>query len=329
MKGIVGIQNVGNTCYCNSTIQLIRSCQEWSAFCITTDFTGLKESVYKNVLMAYQDIIKSLWSASTPAYVRPLGFINEIKKAVQGTVYEMFGFPIPNDSHEFLIYLLDNFHEAMKTEIPYIENTSKEMTDMAQNGWNKFVSKNNSEVVHRFFGMMRKTICCTNCKNSTYQWEVFNSLKIPCEGTTFKEWILNEVKEIEIGDYKCNKCNEKYAAKIYTHIWKLPKNLFITIRRFNPNGSKNMTHCPYGGEDITFSEFFAPESNDPSKSWIYELTGISDHHGTHMGGHYNTQFKYLGEWWKIDDETATQQSPQFTSNYIFLFKYTLEKLHCM
>ena len=232
LKGVVGIQNMGNTCYCNSTIQLIRACPSWNAFCITQNFTDLTDSTYKRILLSYQDILKSLWSSYKPAYVRPAGFMSDVRNAVKGTVYEMFGSPIPNDSHEFLIYLLDSFHEALKTESPYIENTSKTMNIMAENGWNKFVSKNNSEIVNMFFGMIRKTICCTNCKNKSYQWEVFNSLKIPCEGQTFKDWIHNELKDIEIEGYNCENCSKTsgcHLANIYSHIWRFPYNLFITL----------------------------------------------------------------------------------------------------
>lgn len=342
LKGIVGIQNMGNTCYCNSTIQLIRACPEWSAYCLTQDFVEKLKNIpennsYKRILLAYQDILKSLWSAYKPAYVRPLGFISEVKKAVKDTVYEMFGMPIPNDSHEYLVYLLDCFHEAIKTEKQYIETiipddaTSEyKMSIMAENGWNKFISKNNSEVVDIFFGMMRKTIHCTQCKNNTYQWEVFNSLKIPCEGQTFKEWIHTEVKESEIEGYHCENCskltpgNDRHIAKIYSHIWKLPKCLFITLRRFNFDGRKNMSKCPYEGQDLVFSEFFADESNDPSRNWSYELRGVSDHHGSHMGGHYTAQFKHQisGEWWWIDDESSRKmEKPEFSgSNYIFFFR---------
>ena len=328
LKGVVGIQNMRNTCYCNSTLQLIRACPDWNAFCLTQNFTDLKDNTYKRILLAYQDIIKSLWSSYKPAYVIPSGFISELRNAVKDTVYEMFGIPIPNDSHEFLVYLLDSFHEALKTEIPYIENTSKSMNSMSENGWNKFVSKNNSEVVNMFFGMIRKTIHCVNCNNNTYQWEVFNSLKIPCEGSTFKDWIQNEVKESEIEGYNCENCPKSEdkpvkLAKIYSHIWKLPNNLFITIRRFNSNGTKNMLTCSYEGENINFSEYFAEESNDPSRNWTYELRGVSDHHGSHMGGHYTAQFKHpiSGEWWMLDDANTTKINPQFSaSNYIFLFK---------
>jgi ubiquitin C-terminal hydrolase len=337
LKGVVGIQNMGNTCYSNSTLQLLRASPEWNAFCLTQNFVERlehlpEENTYKRVLLAYQDILKSLWSAHKPAYVRPLGFISEVRKAVQGTVYEMFGIPIPNDSHEYLVYLLDSFHEAMKTQEPsYVEKPIQEdatkhekMIIMAENGWNRFVSKQSSEVVHLFFGMIRKTIQCTNCQNNSYQWEVFNSLKIPCEGETFHDWIRNEVKESEIEDYQCEKCKGRHLAKIASHLWKLPHSLFVTLRRFHFNGSKNMTNCPYQGENLSFSEFFADESNDPSRYWSYELRGVSDHHGTHMGGHYTAQFKHpiTGEWWWMDDENAKklEQAEFSSSNYIFFFR---------
>lgn len=339
LKGVVGIQNMGNTCYCNSTIQLLRACPDWNAYCLTQNFEEqTKENAHKKIIIAYQDILKSLWSAYKPAYVRPLGFISEVRKAVKGTVYEMFGLPVPNDSHEYLVYLLDNFHEAIKKEIPYIEkeysnktNEIEKMRLMAENGWNKFISKNQSEIVNLFFGMIRKTIHCTNCKNNSYQWEVFNTLKIPCEGETFDEWIHNEVKDSEIEGYHCENCpkgNDRHLAKIYSHIWKLPQNLFITLRRFNYDGKKNMLTCPYDGKLLNLTNFFADESDDISREWNYELRGISDHHGSHMGGHYTAQFKHpiSGEWWFIDDESTNKMdTPQISpSNYIFFFRRQTE-----
>jgi ubiquitin C-terminal hydrolase len=333
-KGIVGIQNMGNTCYCNSTLQLIRACPEWNIFCFTHDFEeefGETTDPNKKILLAYYDILKSLWSAHRPAYVRPLGFISEVRKAVQNTVYESFGFPVPNDSHEYLVYLLDHFHEALKVERVYTEillaegdSATEKMQKMAANGWNKFVSANDSKVVDLFFGMMRKTIQCGNCANRTYRWEVFNSIKIPCDGLTFQDWIRNEVQEVaEIEGFRCDGCKEKCTARIYSHIWRLPPCLFITIRRFQPNGSKNMTMCPYTGENISFGEFFADEVHAEEKIHSYELRSISDHHGTHLGGHYTAQFKHPVslEWWWFDDESSRHMmGPQFSmSNYIMLF----------
>ena len=336
-KGVVGIQNMGNTCYCNTTLQLIRACPEWNIYCLTENFSEKLRDVSddnpnKRILLAYQDILRALWSAHRPAYVRPLGFISEVRKAVVGTPYEMFGLPIPNDSHEYLVYLLDHFHEALKTTVEYREKELNDnmssiikMRTMAENGWNRYLSKNNSEVVNHFFGMMRKSICCTNCNNKTHQWEVFNSLKVPCDGMNLYDWIRKEVnEESQIEGYRCDNCKGKYVAKISSHLWKLPQHLFITLRRFHFNGSKNMTPCPYSGDPISLKEFFAEEAEDSEKEWVYELRGVSDHHGTHMGGHYTAQFKHpiSGQWWWFDDENSRLlESPQFSSsNYIFFFK---------
>lgn len=333
-KGVVGIQNMGNTCYCNTTLQLLRACPEWTVFCLTQPMTERtkhlpEENPHRRILLAYQDILCSLWSAHRPAYVRPIGFLTEVRKAVVGTPYEMFGLPIQNDSHEYLVYLLDHFHEAMRQEVawtplPLSQDLSPEdlMRRRALNGWNAYLSKNLSPVVHFFFGMMRKTVECQTCHTQTYQWEVFNSLKIPCEGTTFLDWIKKEASEqSEIEGYRCESCKEKRTATLFSHLWQLPPHLFITLRRFQYNGQKNMTPCPYRGEALSFHTFFAPESDHESRHMMYEVRGISDHHGTHRGGHYSAQFKHplTGQWWNIDDQTAQPLSvPQFSaSNYIF------------
>jgi ubiquitin C-terminal hydrolase len=244
----------------------------------------------------------------------------------------MFGLPVQNDSHEYLVYLLDHFHEAMRQEAPWTPlplssdlPPEQNMRRQAHNGWYSYLSKNMSPIVYLFFGMMRKTVECQTCHTKTYQWEVFNSLKIPCEGTTFLEWIQREASErSEIEGYRCETCKDKRTATLSSHLWQLPHHLFITLRRFQYNGQKNMIPCPYRGEPLSFDPFFAPESNHESRSMIYEVRGISDHHGSHGGGHYSAQFMHplTGEWWNMDDQTTQPLSvPRFSaSNYIFYFR---------
>ena len=82
---------MGNTCYCNSTLQLLRACSEWNAYCLMKPFMAHLEtlpadSTHRIILLAYQDLLTSLWSAHYPAYVRPSGFLSEVSKAVHGTV---------------------------------------------------------------------------------------------------------------------------------------------------------------------------------------------------------------------------------------------------
>ena len=334
-KGVVGIQNMGNTCYCNSTLQLLRACSEWNVYCLMEPFMEHvkalpQESTHRIISLAYHDVLTSMWSAYYPAYVRPTGFLSEVSKAVHGTVYSSFGIPVQNDSHEYLVYLLDQIHEALRTTIPWSSvpvpvnaSPTEKMRHLAQQEWNQFVSTNSSEVVRQFFGMMRKTVTCSHCHQKTYKWEIFNSIKIPCEGTTFYDWIQKEVNEVsEIENYQCDNCSARHSATIHSHLWKLPPYLFITIRRFHYNGEKIMTPCPYEGMNLSMDRFFASESEDLNQ--IYELRGITDHHGSHLGGHYTAQFKhpFSEDWWCFDDQHAHHLSgPQFSSsNYIFVFK---------
>jgi len=265
----------------------------------------------------------TIWSAYKPAYVRPLAFIADIQKAVQNTPYVMFGQPMQNDAHEYLAYLMDQFHEELKTDSAIVLQEDTTMQGMANRAWNQFLSKNMSDMVRIFFGMLRKTVQCSNCQNKTYQWEICNMLKIPCEGQTFEEWIQKEVNEVtDIDEYKCDGCNGRHPAKKYSHLWRAPEHLFIVLHRFQGNGMKVMTGCP-GTEILSLAPFFAEEVEN--KAQQYELCGIGDHHGAHIhGGHYTAQSKHpiSNEWWFYDDERAGELgSPQFSpANYIFSYR---------
>ena len=92
-KGVIGIANVGNTCYANSAIQLLRHCSEWSSFCLQglaeKEITDLSGNSAK-VLHGYLDLLKPLWSGSHPAYIQPGGFWQMMTEVLKGTIYEEF-----------------------------------------------------------------------------------------------------------------------------------------------------------------------------------------------------------------------------------------------
>ena len=58
LKGVVGIQNMGNMCYVNAILQLLRTCQELSMFCLTQS----DQLANKKVILAYKDILATIWS---------------------------------------------------------------------------------------------------------------------------------------------------------------------------------------------------------------------------------------------------------------------------
>ena len=293
-QGVTGIQNVGNTCYAAATLQLLRACTEWDYYCMKDAKTSVPPSTSsQRILAAYQDINRSLWSAYTPAYVRPLGFFHEIREAVRGTVYDSFAQPIPQDAHEFLVYLLDQFHQARM-----ISKTPEQ-----------------SPLMDLFFGTTRKTVTCGHCRHITHREEIFNVLSVPCKGATFAEWMAGTSVEEAIEGFACDACHGRHPAVIRTVLHTLPPNLFVALQRFEPSGSKNMVACPYDGMPFMINGI------------PYEVRGVIDHHGSHRGGHYTAQWKhpFSQEWWWFDDEKARAlQMPTFgASTYVMLLKRTV------
>ena len=341
-KGVVGLQNMGNTCYANSSIQLLRSVPELNALVLRETLEEVcadKEGVPTKILLGYQDLIRSMWGAYKPAYVRPLGFLTVVRDAVRGTVYDNFGRPTQNDSHEYLIYLLDKFHEALNEgkASPSVTETAESaaavaalpMTEQAALGWKTFAERHTSPIVDLFFGMIRKTVECQGCMAKSYRWETFNVFKIPCKGVSLQEWFKAECAPTDIEDYACEPCGKaekgRQKAQLYSHVWRLPSSLFLAIKRFAPDGRKDMSVCPYDGAPISFAEHFAPESDHESKLWRYECRGIADHHSMGMGGgHYSAQIAHpvTNEWWWIDDGMSqAMPGARFgSSNYVLYMR---------
>ena len=334
LKGICGIVNLGNTCYANSCLQILRAADDWTQYLVAQDLMADqsiipdKTTKQAKVLIGFQDIIRVLSIASAPSFVRPVGWFNCVREAVHGTVYDMFGHPIPNDSHEYLVWLLDNLHESLLAKTD--GSSSALQPQPSQDPWRNFLAKNNTPVADSFFGLLRKEVQCDVCRNMSISYEPFNILKIPCldTGRPFSEWLNNFFTGEEFEDYACDSCKPtRTKAKISYKIWRAPRNLFIGVRRFDDPRRKNGTLVPQEGTakiDICEVYHQAVRSAGPIESQ-YNLRGVVDHHGSHMGGHYTAQFYHpvTKRWWWMDDESAQYMAggPRFgSSNYMFLFR---------
>ncbi|WP_411028704.1 hypothetical protein, partial [Salmonella sp. s60093] len=85
LKGVCGLANMGNTCYANSCLQILRAAGDWSAYLLSNDLVGDKSPIpdtntkEAKVLIGYQDVLRVLWSANLPAFIRPLGWLGVVR----------------------------------------------------------------------------------------------------------------------------------------------------------------------------------------------------------------------------------------------------------
>ncbi len=301
-KGVVGISNMGNTCYANSTIQLLKAFPALSAFCLSSDSDPSKPYTKEaKVWLGYRDLLNSLWSGHRPAFCRPAGFLAAIHEAVKDTPYDQFATRMPNDAYEYLGFLLDRFQTATGQPLQPLPDAASE----ADKAWHAAFAKDFSPVVNKFFGQLEKSVRCSNCDHRSKTYEVFNALKVSPQTpqVSLLEAMKQEFHDEEIDEYKCDKCEQKHKAFVSHRINRLPPYLFTVIRRFEGTGRKD--HRPVSSdESITLADFTTDVCQEANRT--YKLLGIVDHHGSAFGGHYVAQIKHLAnnQWYLFDDETA-------------------------
>jgi len=153
---------------------------------------------------------------------------------------------------------------------------------------------------------------------------------------TLDECIDYEFKAEELDEYQCDTCSpdppkgqpkpKRHPGSVQRRIWRLPPNLIVVLKRFNPNGTKS--HANFSTNPVQkFEKWFAEASPESSHHAEYHIQSIVDHHGSANGGHYTAQVKspVTGLWNMYDDENVTlvkdgSQAFFGQMNYILFYK---------
>jgi ubiquitin C-terminal hydrolase len=293
MHGLAGLLNVGNTCYANAVLQALRVIPSWTIL-VDKHRVQPSEGTPQKIFAAYQDVARTLWSPESVAgaICRPMAFWKEVHESVVDTVYESFNERIPHDSHEFLCYILDQCHEALK-----VETTDRHL----------YPDGFKSPVTDLIFGWDKITVSCP-CGHSTSRFEPFNMLKVPISDSTetsLTQQLIDDREDDTLEGYTCDSCKKQDNIKLQRRLWKLPPTLFYVIKRFRPDGRKDTANLAYDGGAVDFSSAFAEDSPHITAA-EYKPIATIDHMGTTMGGHYVAQAYHplLKKWVVFDDETS-------------------------
>ena len=183
---VLGLTNLGNSCYMNSSLQCLFATKELSDYFIYNFNEKYinKENILGSggiLTLAYVNLLLSINNTTNNKNYTPDSF-----KIILGLCSTKFEGNEQEDAHEFISYLLDVFHEDVNRVRDKTNNEEKnikykkEMTEEEKSiiDWNNFLRRNQSVLIDLFYGQLKSSIICPLCKFKSINFNPFLSLEL-------------------------------------------------------------------------------------------------------------------------------------------------------
>jgi ubiquitin carboxyl-terminal hydrolase 8 len=317
-KGLSGLANLGNTCFVNSCIQVISHTYELND--VLNDvktIQKIKNKCDSALLIEWNNLRQLLWENN--CVISPNKFIKTIQKVAEIKHIDIFTGYSQNDVSEFLLFLIDCFHNSLSREIKMnISGNPENNTDvLAIKCFDMIInmySKEYSEIWNLFYGVhVSEIVSLENGKILQQTPEPYFMIDLPIPQNNkaptlidcFNLYIEGEELKNENAWYD-EKTKEKIDIKKKILFWSFPSILVIDFKRFNSRNQKNQTFINFPLDNLDLSDYVIGYKK---KTYIYELYGICNHSGSVYGGHYTSYVKNAnGKWYHFNDTNVIEVS---------------------
>ncbi|ORZ32200.1 hypothetical protein BCR44DRAFT_1440664 [Catenaria anguillulae PL171] len=312
-----GLQNVGNSCYCNSTLQAVLSLpplanvfrsQAHSSACSSRE-------CYFCVL---QDLFKSMNSGVRA--LLPKTILKRMSKI--GREFSPFH---QADAHEFLCKLLEKVESSLQAP---------------HKSLNLDYASRHTTLLHQIMGgWSQSEVRCPKCPYSskTFTLDLSTPLEIPA-GVDSLDKALHKYTSPETlctgNEWKCDGCKRRVNASKRITFHQAPAVLTLQLKRFaySPRGGRVKINKPvaFAGE-LDLSPYMShglAGAKATGKRVTYGLQAVIVHQGSAHGGHYYAYIKAAnGVWFEMNDESVRQVSVQTVLQAnAYVLMYTVDRL---
>jgi len=232
VRGLVGLCNLGNTCFMNSVLQCLFQSTPFRSYFLQKRY---EKDINRdnplgwngNVANVWGSLMEKIWGNQYKT-VAPKFF----KKTI-GKVAPRFDGYQQQDSQEFLTFLLDGLHEDLNRikSKPATENPESDGTvpdaEIAAKSWKTFLMRNDSVLVNMLFGQLKNQVVCPKCETTSIVFDPFTFLQLPLPVGNLREIPFTFVP----ADLKTHprKCKIKVSAVEFIRTFKQKVAEFVEV----------------------------------------------------------------------------------------------------
>ncbi|CAD8084673.1 unnamed protein product [Paramecium sonneborni] len=327
IHGVVGLRNLGNTCYFNTAIHCIIHTQPLVDYFLSKAYKiNSSCSTSGNITKALLSLMEQIWDDQNcfaeskefrfPASVQkpkpynkcinPIKLLNLLQK-----YSKRFALGDQEDCQELLSYLLDLLHQELNRSQPNSKIVVKDYIGQqinpqwAADSWGEHLKLNRSIIVDLFQGQLKSTCQCSECGFQSHKFEpfLFLNLPIPKQNVSIYKCLdLFQQSELLSGScqWKCPHCKINRDFKKQIQLWKLPNQLIIHLNRFEFNHKKpiklnTLIEFPL---ELDMGDYCVDQAIS-----CYQLYAVAQHEGSSYAGHYVALCKAQNNnWFMYNDE---------------------------
>ena len=312
-NGLSGLTNLGNTCFINSCVQVLSHTPELNALLNDKQYIRRLNKKHDSVLLIEWDNLRTiLWKKDLT--ITPTKFVQTIQRLAQVKGADMFTGFAQNDISEFLIFVIDCFHNALAREVNMSitgtpENDVDSLAVQCFETVKAMYAKEYSEIWNMFYGIHVSKLTNIETKEMiTQKPEPFFMIDLPIPSTSKTNNLLDcmnlYVEGERIDGYLNEKTNQRETVQKQLLFWSFPTILVFDLKRFNSNGRKNQSFVDFPLTNLDLSAYTVGYKKN---SYVYDLYGICNHSGGVQGGHYTSFIKNAnGKWYHFNDTNVTE-----------------------